>query len=136
MCLRPPGSKPRTMSSDTWKTTRTIESREVTTSVRLCVIAHPASPLARVRTTPMRRTEDRRGRTGAVGEKRWGRRLHLPEHMQVVAAHWQDVCTTLEMNFRRFIVVSHHMADRMEIDHHRPVDLRETIRIELFQQLF
>jgi hypothetical protein len=35
--------------------------------------------------------------------------LHLPEQMQVVAAHWQNVVSTLQVNLRRFVVhaVSH-----------------------------
>src|SRR5438270_903479 len=53
------------------------------------------------------------------------RRLHLPEKMDVVAAHRQHIVASLQVNLRRFIVMTLHMADRTEIHNNRAMNLRE-----------
>ena len=63
------------------------------------------------------------------------RRLHLPEQMQVVAAHRQNVIPTPYVNLRRFVVMPLDMADRAQIHDDRPMDLRELLRIKLLEQL-
>src|SRR5687768_6886027 len=74
---------------------------------------------------------------GGLGPpKPWRRRLHLPEQMQVVAAHWQNVVSPFQMDLRRFVVMPLHVADRTQIDDDRSVDLRELLCIELSEQLF
>src|SRR5262245_56683851 len=63
------------------------------------------------------------------------RRLHLPEQMQVVAAHRQYVVSPFHVNLRRFVVMPRLMTDGAEIHHDRPMDLRELLGIELLEQV-
>src|SRR5437868_5268524 len=53
------------------------------------------------------------------------RRLHLPEEMDVVAAHRQHIVASLQVNLGRFIVMTLHVADRTQIHNNRSMDLRE-----------
>ena len=56
--------------------------------------------------------------------------------MQVVAAHRQNVVSTLEVNLRRFVVMPLDEADCAQIHDDRSVHLRELLPIELLEQLF
>src|SRR5438270_7970979 len=64
-------------------------------------------------------------------DERWiradERRLHLPEEMDVAAAHRQHVVASLQVNLGRFIVMTLHVADRTQIHNHRSMDLRELL---------
>src|SRR5690349_23610880 len=62
------------------------------------------------------------------------RRLHLPEQMEVVAAHRQNVITTPDVNLRRFVVMPLEMADCSQIYDDRPMNLRELLRIKLIEE--
>src|SRR6476620_9264013 len=62
------------------------------------------------------------------------RRLHLPEQMEVVAAHRQNLIPSPDVNLRRFVVVPLDMADCSQIYDDRPMDLRELLRIKLIEE--
>src|SRR2546423_9522754 len=64
------------------------------------------------------------------------RLLHLPEQMQVVAAHGQHLLSTLQVNLRGFIVMAPNTADRAQIHDDRAMDLRELLRVELLDEVF
>ena len=69
------------------------------------------------------------------GFARTNGRLHLPEEMDVAAAHRQHIVASLQVNLRRFIVMTLHVADRTQIHNNRSMDLRELLRIELLEQV-
>ena len=52
---------------------------------------------------------------------------HLPEEMDVAAAHRQHIVASLQVNLRRFIVMTLHVADRTQIHNNRSMDLRELL---------
>src|SRR5437868_9802957 len=63
-----------------------------------------------------------------ICDERWiradERRLHLPEEMDVAAAHRQHIVASLKVNLRRFIVMTLHVADCTQIHNNRSMDLR------------
>ena len=71
----------------------------------------PAAPNNRLAT----KSGIERGRKAALDAEALAGRLHLAEQMQIVATHWKNVVSTPQMNLRRFVVMSLHMADCAQI---------------------
>ena len=116
--FNPPGSNPRTTSSDTWSMTKRIESRDVTTRTLFCFIRSIVA--ARARSNNPHATKRGFARTN-------GGLAHATSAGTDAGSCGSpaELAPTLQVNLRRFIVMALHMADRAQIHDDRSMDLRE-----------
>src|SRR5262245_26701714 len=68
-----------------------------------------------------------------VGPRGWGE-LHLPEEMQVAAAHRQRIGAALEVHVSRLVGAAHHLGHLAQVDDDGTVHLHEGLGIELVDQ--
>src|SRR5260221_13645938 len=81
---------PRTMSSVMCSVSKRIESRDVTTRIAFCFIRDSVNSVAATHALEQPACDEGRNRAAERRFHSVERRLHLPEQMQVVAAHRQN----------------------------------------------
>ncbi len=59
--------------------------------------------------------------------------LHLFEMVQITTAHWQFFGAAFHVDAGRFIFTAHHMADHIQIHHHRAMHLHKQLSVELIE---